>query len=130
MLRALDSNIILRAVLNDDPRQSPRARSILADQALLLTTVALESFWVLTVPKRISQADAANILTKLIQMPNMIVPDRDALQFALTKAAEGADFADMLHLALSGGADVFTTFDQGIAPFADGAPVPVELLQG
>lgn len=130
MLRALDSNIILRAVLNDDPRQSPRARSILADHVLLLTTVALESFWVLTVPKRFSRTDAANILIKLIQMPNMIVADRDALQFALTKASEGADFADMLHLALSGGADVFTTFDKGISPFANGAPVPVELLQG
>jgi predicted nucleic-acid-binding protein len=129
MLRALDTNIILRAVLNDDPVQTPHARSILSGETILLSTVALEAFWVLSVPKRFSRTDAADILLNLILLPGMVVPDRQALQFALTRAAEGADFADMLHLALSGGADVFTTFDRGIAQFADGAPVPVETLQ-
>jgi predicted nucleic-acid-binding protein len=129
MLRALDTNIILRALLNDDPAQSPQARSILSGETLLLTTVALEAFWVLSVPKRFSRSEAANLLMKLMQLPGMVVPDREAVEFALTTAAEGADFADMLHLALSRGADMFTTFDRGIAPFADGAPVPVETLQ-
>lgn len=128
MLRAIDTNIIARAVLDDDPVQSPLARSILDGPALLLSTVALKAFWLLSVPNRLPRATVAAIFSRLISLPNLIVPDREALRFALEKAAAGADFADMLHLAMSGGADMFTTFDRAIARHAEGAPVPVETL--
>jgi predicted nucleic-acid-binding protein len=128
MLRSLDTNIIARAVLNDDPVQSPIARRLLAEPAIVLPSVFLEAFWLLSLPNRLSRQGAIAALSHLLDLPALHVPDRQAVQFALHRAAAGADFADMLHLALSAGADMFTTFDKGIAARADGAPVPVETL--
>jgi predicted nucleic-acid-binding protein len=128
MLRSLDTNIIARAVLNDDPVQSPVARRLLAQPAMLLPTVLLEAFWLLSPPQRLSRPGAIAALSSLLDLPALHVPDREAVRFALQRAAAGADFADMLHLALSAGADMFATFDKGIAAHANGAPVPVETL--
>lgn len=49
-----------------------------------------------------------------------------AVEWALTRAHDGADFADMLHLALSSAADSFATFDRGMARHADASVVAVE----
>ena len=128
MLRSLDTNIIARAVLNDDPVQSPLARQLIAEPAIVLPSVFMEAFWVLSVPHRLTRPATLDALTRLLDLSTLIVPDRTSVLFALNKAAAGADFADMLHLSLSGGADCFTTFDQRLAGHADGAPVPVETL--
>ncbi len=79
-------------------------------------------------PHRLSRQAAIAALSGLLDLPTLVVPDWAAVRFALLKAASGADFADRLHLALSGGSDVFAMFDKGIAAHADGAPVPVETL--
>jgi predicted nucleic-acid-binding protein len=128
MLRSLDTNIIARAVLNDDPVQTPIARQLLAEPAMVLPGVFMEAYWLLSMPHRMSRSKALAALASLLDLPGLVVADRDAVRFALNKAAAGADFADMLHLALSGGADCFTTFDKAIAAHAEGAPVPVEAL--
>jgi|JI8StandDraft_2_1071088.scaffolds.fasta_scaffold51935_3 predicted nucleic-acid-binding protein len=128
MQRSLDTNVIARAVLNDDPVQSPIARRLLAEPAIVLPGVLMEAYWLLSLPHRLSRPGAIAALSSLLDLPTLTVPDREAVLFALERAAAGADFADMLHLALSGGADMFSTFDQGIAAHAEGAPVPVETL--
>jgi len=128
MLRSLDTNVIARAVLKDDPVQTAIARRMLAEPAILLPSVFMEAYWLLSAPHRMSRPATVAALLRLLDLPTLIVPDREAVLFALGKAAAGADFADMLHLALSGGADCFASFDQGIAGHADGAPVPVETL--
>ncbi len=128
MPRSLDTNVITRAVLMDDPVQSPVARQLLAEPAIVLPGVFMEAYWLLCMPHRLSRTVAIAALSRLLDLPTLLVPDRAAVLFALQKTAQGADFADMLHLALSGGADAFATFDKGIAADADGAPVPIETL--
>lgn len=128
MLRSLDTNVIARAVLKDDPVQTPIARQILAEPAIVLPSVVMEAYWLINSPHRLSKQETISVLIDLLDLPKLVVSDRDAVLFALKKAVDGADFADMLHLALSGGADTFATFDRAIAAHADGAPVPVETL--
>lgn len=127
-MRSLDTNVVVRIILNDDPTQSLMARSVLAAKCLLTTTVVLESFWVLTSVAGLTALQAAAELSDLVDGPTVHAPDLTAINQALAKVAEGADFADMLHLALSGQADCFTTFDRKIARHADDSTIPVELL--
>lgn len=127
-MRSLDTNIVVRLILNDDPVQAPLARTVLAANCLLTATVVLESFWVLTSVAGLTPLQAAIELTDLLDAPTVHAPDLAAINQALAKVADGADFADMLHLALSGKADRFTTFDRKIARHADDSTIPVELL--
>ena len=127
-MRSLDTNILLRAMLGDDPVQSPIAERLLAEPALVGLTVTLETFWVLTARARMPATSAAAMLEMLMAVPTLTFADAGAVRWALTRAAVGADFADMLHLATSVGADSFATFDRGIARCAGDSPVPVETV--
>jgi predicted nucleic-acid-binding protein len=127
-LRSLDTNILLRALLGDDPVQSPIAERLLAEPALVGLTVMLETFWVLTARARMPATRAAAMLDMLMAVPALTFADAGAVRWALERAAAGADFADMLHLATSAGADSFATFDRGIAGHENNSPVPVETL--
>ncbi len=127
-MRSLDTNILLRALLGDDPVQSPIAERLLAEPALVGLTVALETFWVLTARARMPATSAATMLEMLTAVPTLTFADAGAVRWALAHAAVGADFADMLHLATSAGADSFATFDRGIASHAGDSPVLVETL--
>lgn len=115
-------------MLRDHPRQTPIAVALLHEPALLTVTVTLELFWVLTSRAKIPVPDAVEMICQLMRLPTLEVADAKAVAWALDRAAAGADFADMLHLALSGTADSFITFDRDIARFAADAVVPVEIL--
>lgn len=104
------------------------AQRIFSSQVLLLSTVIQEAIWVLSRGYQIPPETIVAQLSVLIQLPSVVIFDDVACRWALARYAEGADFADMLHLALSGAADMFATFDKGIAQFADDQVVPVETL--
>lgn len=127
-MRSIDTNVLARFVLRDHPAQSAIADQLLATRCWIGITVTLELWWVLTTVGRYSAVGAAEALTAIAAIDNVVMAHDEAVTWAASRAAQGADFADMLHLALSGGADAFSTFDKGIAAHADGAPVPVETL--
>jgi predicted nucleic-acid-binding protein len=115
-------------VLADDQSQHDMAVRVLNQPCWIGVTVSLELWWVLTRVARLRPEAAAAAFTELRLLSAATWQHGEAVAWAANKAAAGADFADMLHLALSGGADRFTTFDKAIAAHADGAPVPVETL--
>lgn len=127
-MKSLDTNVLLRAVLWDDERQSETANRYLGGRAYLTVTVLLETQWVLRKLERRARVDVVTSLRDIVALPNLTVAHRDAVMWALDRYAEGADFADMIHLALSGASDGFVTFDVDIARHADASVVPVETL--
>lgn len=54
-------------------------------------------------------------LKLLLGLPNFKPQQADALRRALDGYAQGMDFADALHLALSHGCDELATFDKAFA---------------
>jgi predicted nucleic-acid-binding protein len=111
---ALDTNILARLLLQDDAAQHARAKQLLA-QARDYTapvTVMLELVWVLEA-NDCSPADIVRGLTLLLGLPNFKPQQAEALHRALENYLKGFDFADALHLALSGAAEQFVTFDRG-----------------
>lgn len=128
-MRSLDTNVLLRAILRDDIAQTHIVVELLELPALVTITVVQETFWVLTSHASFSVVAAVDALRRLMALPMINFANSEAVGWALGKAAAGADFADMLHLAQSGAADSFATFDRGIARHADNTTPPVETLQ-
>ena len=126
-MRSIDANIILRLLLHDHPEQEELARDVLTRPAMLLATVILEIVWVLQ-GKGWSREHISRGFRDLLELEHLFVPDEAALIWVSERFEHGGDFADMFHVALSGGATYFTTFDRKLQNYCRGGPVPVETL--
>jgi predicted nucleic-acid-binding protein len=128
-MRALDTNVLARLLLRDDAAQYKRARALLASdqQFTAPVTVLLELVWVLEsndcTPAAIRQG-----VGLLLNLPNFTLPQADIVSAALDAYGEGLDFADALHLGLSGGVQAFLTFDKALVKKASktAQSVPVQ----
>ena len=113
---ALDTSILARYLLDDEPAQARTARRLLADAKVeywIPVTVVLELAWVL----RKADAPRAVIMDRLrdlLSLRNVRAQNADLVFQALRWAAQGMDLADALHLVMSGKAERFVTFDESL----------------
>ncbi len=129
---ALDTNILARFLLKDDPAQFKLAVDLLSRDAIYTAppTVMLELVWVLE-SYDCTRKEIVLALHTLLGMPNFKPKAFDALCHASTWYEAGMDFGDALHLALSAEDDAFVTFDKALGNLAtrhDVAP-PVRVLR-
>jgi predicted nucleic-acid-binding protein len=112
---ALDTNIPVRYLLNDDEAQAEIAEALLASGAtcFIPITVWLELVWVLECYDCQRQG-IAKALRHLLGLPNLQTGEPLALLRALNGLEGGADFADALHVALSSHVESFLTFDRSL----------------
>jgi predicted nucleic-acid-binding protein len=112
---AIDTNVVVRFLTRDDPAQAVRAKALLlAEPVFLSKTVLLESECVLRSGYRVAPDAIAAAFRSLLGLPGATVEDPPAVAQALAWYDAGADFADALHLASSGPAARFATFDEGL----------------
>ena len=111
---AIDTNVLVRLLVADDPAQTRRARALVqSDRMHVSVTVLLETEWVLRALYRIAPRDVdAGFRTPLATAD---VEDRPNVERALDLAARGLDFADALHVTRAGHATAFATFDGKLA---------------
>lgn len=118
---ALDNNVIVRIVTADDPDQLRAARAVFeAGDLWVCKTVLLETEWVLRYSYELSRPVIQKAFRKLLGYRQLQVEDRSAVLWALPLYEQGLDFADALHLASSGDADRFATFDKPLAKATQG----------
>lgn len=119
----LDTNILLRATLNDDPVQSPAAQRLLRSlgegrPGFVNIPVLMEFFWVLRSRYKLPQVRLAAIMRDLVEVENFQFEALEVVGKALAAyEARVADFPDMI-IALRNrelGADLTFTFDEGAA---------------
>ena len=119
----LDTNILLRLGLYDDPAQGKRIDALLAGHggmpgSVLVTDVVLvEAVW--TLRSAFEQDKAAQLLAvrSLLGEPAFAFQDRDAVLEAVSLFEAGScGFADCLVVAKHGrhGCDFTATFDRGM----------------
>ena len=113
---AVDTNLLLRLVLADDPVQQARVNALFKTGKLMTApaTVMLELVWVLQ-SRGFNAANIAHGLTALLDIPNFKPDHGLAIREALHGYQSGMDFADALHLALSAPHEKFMTFDKAFA---------------
>ncbi|MEH3101765.1 type II toxin-antitoxin system VapC family toxin [Sphingomonas adhaesiva] len=128
-MKAVDTNILARIILQDDARQTAIAADILRHPVWISLSVWTELGWLLFKRLKLQRDVVAEALSTLLMMETVRVADAAGLSWAIERFRSGADWADMVHLiAARGAADTFVTFDAGVAPAASGAPVSVETL--
>jgi predicted nucleic-acid-binding protein len=113
---AVDTNVLVRLLTNDDPSEAKRALQVMErDDILIPKTVLLETEWVLRHGYVIEREVIAQAFQNLLGLPNVKPDDPQAVTQALAWYEEGLDFADAIHLASSAKADRFATFDKDFA---------------
>ena len=117
---AIDTNLIIRYLLDDDAGQAARARRLIDNNDVFVcTTVLLETEWVLRSVYGFSPTRCAKALLDFAGMPRTNVKDATAVAKALGWMRQGVDFADGLHLAKAEGCEAFISFDQDFAKAAN-----------
>ena len=114
-MRAIDTNVLVRALVGDDAAQAARAQALLANHDIFIpVTVILELEWVLRSRYAFTPAVVAQAIEKIAALGNVVVGERAAVLAAAARALQGWDFADALHHALSEGCDDFSTLDEDL----------------
>ena len=122
-MRAIDTNVLVRALTLDDAAQAARVQDLLREHEVFIpVTVILELEWVLRSRYLHSAAVIAQAIEKIVTLENVVVGEHAAVLAAAAKLAQGWDFADALHHALSEGCDDFVTFDAGLVKQAKRRP--------
>ena len=121
-LTGVDTNVLLRYLLRDDPGQFDRAAQLL--EALtpqspgFVTHVTLaEIYWVLGRARHLERAAVLAVIRRLVHTAALEFEDGETVVRALQLAEDGADFPDAL---IQGsmeqfGASETVTFDQDAA---------------
>ena len=116
---SLDTNILTRFLLNDDPVQFKLACDLLArpNDYTAPPTVLLELVWVLE-SYDCTRPEILQALRMLLGLPNFKPKSFEAICYAVNWYEAGMDFGDALHLALSAGDEAFATFDKTLGKMA------------
>ena len=118
---AIDTNLVVRYLVADDPAQAGRARKLIDNNDVFAcTTVMLETEWVLRSVYRFSARQCADALAGFAGLPRVTLEDAAATAKALNWMRRGVDFADGLHLAKAEGCEAFISFDRNFANLANG----------
>jgi predicted nucleic-acid-binding protein len=110
-----DTNLLVRAVTEDNPNQSKIAQKTLAEAELVAITLPslCELAWILSSGYEYPKADIAEGMRRLVDGEN-VCTDRRAVDAGFALMAAGADFADGV-IAYEGqrlGGEIFVSFDQ------------------
>jgi predicted nucleic acid-binding protein len=110
---AVDTNVVVRFLVDDDPAQHKRAVALFRSHTIWLPkTVLLETEWVLRSAFGLAVEDIAQAFQGLTHLPGVRCEDPHSIQLAIEALSAGMDFADALHLATSQQADEgFASFD-------------------
>jgi len=123
---ALDTNVLVRYVAQDDPAQSPKATALIEslseDSPGFISLVVLaEMVWVVQGAYQASKAEIVAVLEKLLRINALVLENSDAVMQALRLyIASKSDFADCLiaRSARQAGCERVFTFDTKAAKTA------------
>jgi len=119
----LDTNVLVRYIAQDDPKQSPKAthliESLTVDAPGYVSVVSVvELVWVLTGCYASTKGEICEVLETLLRSKEIIVAHTDTVWKALRLFKEGkADFADCMieRSANEAGCGYTATFDRDAA---------------
>ncbi|WP_085315001.1 PIN domain-containing protein [Derxia lacustris] len=121
---ALDTNVLVRFLVQDDAAQLAAAqrlinRCVQADEPLFVpVTVTLELEWVLRSNFKRPKVGVLSVLSDLLSTRELTFESEGAIEVALRSYADGtADFSDCVHtaLAIQAGYAPLWTFDKAAA---------------
>lgn len=112
---SVDTNVLVRAVLQDDAKQAEKASKLLKEASLIAVSVPClcELVWILRRGAKLPKEDVAMTIRDLLGA-GKVVMNRPAVEAGLAHLEAGGDFADGV-IAYEGnwlGGEIFASFDQ------------------
>jgi len=112
---AVDTNVLVRAVVRDDEAQASVAVKVLTDAELIAVALPClcEFVWVLLRVYDFQPSDVVSAIRALLAVAKVEV-NRPAVEFGLSVLEAGGDFADGI-IAYEGnwlGGEIFVSFDK------------------
>jgi predicted nucleic-acid-binding protein len=130
---ALDTNVLVRALMADDEAQSRIAMTYIDQPELVaISTHSLcELVWVLKSGYDVARGDIAAAVRMLMETENVAI-DRPAIEAGLAVLEAGGDFADGVidHQGAWLGGEMFVTFDKKAVAILTQLNRPAHLLSG
>jgi predicted nucleic-acid-binding protein len=109
-----DTNVLARALLQDDAAQCRTAREMLLSATLIAVSLPslCELVWILRQGAKLPQEDVATAIRALLAAGNVVM-NRPAVEAGLALLEAGGDFADgiMAHEGKWLGGETFVSFD-------------------
>jgi predicted nucleic-acid-binding protein len=127
----VDTNVLVRAVVRDDPKQASIAAAVLTEAELIAVALPClcEFVWVLLRVYGFQKVDAASAIRALLACANVQV-NRPAVEAGLHVLDAGGDFADGV-IAYEGhwlGGETFVSFDKQAVSILAAQGQPTRLL--
>jgi predicted nucleic-acid-binding protein len=123
-MRAVDTNVLVRLVSRDDPRQVAAAEAFVARGAWVSHVVLMEAIWVLASVYELEAPAVATAIDMLLNHRDLTLQDADAVTAALEqyRARPAVSFSDclVLEVARKSGHLPLGTFDRELGKL-DGA---------
>ena len=123
-MKAVDTNILMRFLVNDDPAQAQQVRQLFSAAEQQRETysvpllVVLESIWVLESAYQVGRNELIEVFSDLLLLPVLEFEQREAVQAMLQAARnDPLDLPDLLiaKSALRSGCECIFTFDKKAA---------------
>lgn len=114
---ALDTNLLVRLLTNDDPEQARRVADLIdaSSACFVPITVVLELEWVLRGAYQLPREAIIRAFRGLIAIRHLHLEQEEQVLQALEAYGQGLDFADALHLLRSEGCAALVSFDRAFA---------------
>ena len=110
-----DTNVLARAILQDDAAQCRRAREMLSGSTLIAVSLPslCELVWILRQGAKLPREDVSTTIRALLDAGNVVM-NRPAVEAGLAMLDAGGDFADgiMAHEGKWLGGETFVSFDR------------------
>lgn len=122
----LDTNVLVRYIMQDDPKQSPKATKLIesldgANCGYITLVSVIELVWVLSSCYNLTRKQVAQALDAMLRTKQFVVEQADQVIRALRVFGTAkADFVDCLieRSASQAGCEKTMTFDAGAAKYA------------
>jgi predicted nucleic-acid-binding protein len=124
-MRAVDTNVVVRLVTRDDPKQVAAADAFVAQGAWVPHLALVEASWVLMAVYRRRPAEIARAIDMLVNHERLTIQDADVVAAALEhyRKRPALGFSDclMLEVARKAGHLPLGTFDRRLSRLAGAA---------
>ncbi|MSV27631.1 MAG: type II toxin-antitoxin system VapC family toxin [Bryobacterales bacterium] len=112
-MTAVDTNVVVRLLTGDDPKEAAAARSLFASGPIWIAkTVLLETGWVLRSLYGYDENTVHDALARLLGLTNVYTEDEPSAANALALMVQGIELADAMHLSSRPAGAVFVSFDR------------------
>jgi predicted nucleic-acid-binding protein len=118
-MRAVDTNVLVRLITRDDPKQAARADEFVAPGAWVSYLALVETTWVLSSVYELSPVKIATAVELLLSHQSLSIQDPNVVLAALEhfRAKPSLGFSDclLLEVARAAGHLPLGTFDRNLA---------------